>query len=276
MSLSSVFKSAFAVSLLFVSSLCFAQASFTEGGLSGQWYNPSRDGEGLFVEIVDTANGQQISVAWFTYDLNGFQMWLVGNVVLEGNPTSVTIPVVVTNGPKFGQDYDMADLNRVSWGTLTLAFPDCNSGVLSYASSAAGFGSGAINLTRLTNLTQVRCTDAPPPVAGLTPGRWIGSGVCLFVAQDGRSLTAKNSTCDSGRSVDTDIENLVDDQGGLCDVEVETRATIAIVDGSFSFSANGESIVGTFTSETSANGMAQEVESTTCTGPWTVSPDPAQ
>ena len=269
-------RSSIAIIALLASSLCFAQTSFTEGGLSGQWYNPSRDGEGLFVEIVDTANGQQISVAWFTYDLNGFQMWLVGNVVLQGNPTSVTIPVVVTNGPKFGQDYDMADLNRVSWGTLTLAFPDCNSGVLSYASSAAGFGSGAINLTRLTNLTQVRCTNAPPPVGGLTPGRWNGLGVCLFVAQDGRSLTSVNSTCDSGRSVDTDIENQTDDQGGNCDVEVETGATIAIIDGSFSYSQGGESIVGTFTSETSATGVAQEVESTTCTGSWTVSPDPAQ
>ena len=134
MSFNSVFKSAFAVSLLFVSSLCFAQASITEGGVSGQWYNATRDGEGLFVEIVDTGNGgQQISVAWFTYDLDGFQMWLVGNVVLQGDPTSVTIPVVVTNGPKFGQDYNMADLNRVSWGTLMLTFPDCNSALLSYA-----------------------------------------------------------------------------------------------------------------------------------------------
>jgi hypothetical protein len=268
-------QSTVAVIALLISSLCFAQASITEGGVSGQFYNAGRDGEGLFVEIVDTSNGgQQISVAWFTYDLDGFQMWLVGNIVLEGDPTTVTIPVVVTNGPKFGQDYDMADLNRVSWGTLTLTFPDCNSAVLSYASSAPGFGSGAINLTRLTNLTQVRCTDVPPPVAGLTPGRWIGSGVCLFVAQDGRSLTSENSTCDSGRSVDTDIENLVDDQGGSCDVEVETRATIAIIDGSFAYSQGGESIVGTFTSGTSATGIAQEVENTTCTGPWTVSPDP--
>lgn len=277
MSFKRTLRSSIVIIALLASSLCFAQASISEGGVSGQWYNASRDGEGLFVEIVDTGNGgQQISVAWFTYDLDGFQMWLVGNVVLDGDPTSVTIPVVVTNGPKFGQDYDMADLNRVSWGTLMLTFPDCNSAVLSYASSAPGFGSGAINLTRLTKLTQVRCTDAPPPVAGLTPGRWTGSGVCLFVAQDGRSLTSENSTCDSGRSVDTDIENLRDENDGICDVEVETMATIAIVDGSFAYSQGGESIVGTFNSETTATGVAQEVESTTCTGPWTVSPDPAQ
>ena len=265
-----ILQSSIAIIALLASSLCFAQVSFTEGGLSGQWRGASRTGEGLFVEILDTDIGQQIGVAWFTYDLNGFQMWLVGNVVLEGDPTSVTIPLVVTNGPKFGQDYDMADLNRESWGTLTLAFSDCNSGVLSYASSAAGFGSGAIDLIRITNLTQVRCTNTPPPVGGLTPGRWNGPGVCLFVAQDGRSLTSVNSTCDSGRSVDTDIENQTDDQGGNCDVEVETTATIAIIDGSFSYSQGGESIVGTFTSDIAATGVAQEVESTTCTGSWSV------
>jgi hypothetical protein len=73
--------------------------------------------------------------------------------------------------------------------------------------------------------------------------------------------------------VNTDIENQMDENGSSCDVEVETRDTIAIVDGSFAYSQGGESIIGTFTSPTSARGVAQEVESTTCTGEWTISPD---
>jgi hypothetical protein len=253
------------------SSMCFADLDLSDGGASGQWYNPSRDGEGIFVEIIDSDGGQKISVAWFTYDENGNQMWLVGLADLQDDQTAVTIPVVVTSGPKFGPDYDPAAMNRTPWGTLSLNFSTCSAGILSYASSV-GFGSGAINLIRLTSLTQVRCDD-PPPVTGLTPGRWTGSGVCFYVSQDGRSLTSEGSLCSSGRSVNTDIENQIDDQGGNCDVEVETRDTIAIVDGSFAYSRNGESIVGTFTSATSATGVAQEVESTTCTGNWTVSPD---
>jgi hypothetical protein len=259
------------LAMLPVSTLCFADLNLSNGGASGQWYNPSRDGEGIFVEIVDSDGGQKISVAWFTYDDSGNQMWLVGLADLQSGQTSVTIPALVTNGPVFGPDYNPTAVVRTPWGTLTLNFSSCSAGILSYASSV-GFGTGAINLTRLTNLTQVRCDD-PPPVTGLTPGRWTGSGVCLFVSQDGRSLTSEGSICSSSRSVNTDIENQTDENGGNCDVEVETRDTIAIVDGSFAYSRNGESIVGTFTSPTSATGIAQEVESSTCTGNWTISPD---
>jgi hypothetical protein len=258
--------------ILPVSTLCFADVELSNGGASGQWYNPSRDGEGIFVEIVESNGDQKISVAWFTYDNTGFQMWLVGVAELQAGQTVVTIPVAVTDGPKFGPDYDPAAVNRTPWGTLTLNFSSCSAGILSYASSV-GFGSGAINLTRLTNLTQVRCDD-PPPVTRLTPGRWTGSGVCIFVSQDGRSLTSEGSICSSSRSVNTDIDNQRDENGSICDVEVETRDTIAIVDGSFAYSRNGESIVGTFTSPTSATGVAQEVETSTCTGNWTISPDP--
>lgn len=260
----------FIVTLL-VSSFCVADVALRSGGVSGQWYNPAREGEGLFVEIVEAGANQQFAVSWFTYDESGNQMWLVGNVVMEGDPTSIVVPVVVTNGPMFGPDYDPSVLNRTSWGTLTLNFPSCTTGLLSYASSV-GFGSGAINLSRLTSLTQVQCNE-PPPVTGLTPGRWTGSGVCIFVSEDGRSLTPEGSTCDSSRSVDTDIENQMDENGSNCDVEVETRHTIAIIDGSFAYSLNGQSIIGTFTSPTSATGFAQEVEGSTCTGQWTVSPD---
>jgi hypothetical protein len=265
-------SSAIAIIAVLVSSMCIAQVSLTDGGTSGSWYNPARDGEGIFVEIVQAGDGSRISVAWFTYDPDGFQMWLSGAADLVGNPTSVSIPVQVTNGPKFGTAYDPNDLNRDTWGTVTLAFNTCSTGLLSYASSSPDFGSGGINLTRLTTLEQVRCTE-PPPVTGLTPGRWTGSGVCFYVSQDGRSLTSEGSICSSGRSVDTDIEAQRDENGAICDVEVETRDTIVIIDGSFAYSRGGESITGTFTSPTSATGVAQEVESSTCTGQWTVSPD---
>jgi hypothetical protein len=262
---------------ILVSSVCFAQASITEGGVSGQWYNPNRDGEGLFVEIVDSGNAQQISVAWFTYDMDGFQMWLVGNVALEGNPTSVTIPVIVTNGPKFGPDYDKEALNRTSWGTLTLTFADCTTGLLSYASST-GFGSGAVDLIRLTNLTQVRCTDPvqPPSGSGITPGRWSGPQVCFYVAPDGRTLTSEGSTCDEGNAFDSDIDSTLEDNTP-CDAEVECRGVIAIVDGSFSCTGHndkGQIAVGSFWNPTNAAGTAQETEvPSVCTAQWKATPD---
>ena len=267
-------SSVFAVIAILVSSMCFAQVNISEGGISGQWYNPSRDGEGLFVEVVDTNSGQQISVSWFTYDLDGFQMWLVGNVAIQANQTSVTIPVFVTNGPKFGPDYDPADIMRATWGTLTLVFDTCSTGLLAYESSVAGFGSGGIELTRLTSLTQVRCTEPPPPSgSGITPGRWTGSQVCFNVSADGRTLTSEGSLCDNGRAFDSDIDTVRED-GTPCDAEVQCQGVIAIVDGSFSCTSSGEIAVGTFLSPTSAAGVAQETEtSSVCIAEWTATPD---
>jgi len=266
-------SSIIAVVAMFFSSMCFAQVSLTEGGASGSWYNPSRDGEGIFLEIVRTSGVPRITVAWFTYDPHGFQMHLTGAADLVDNPTSITIPVQVTNGPKFGAAYDPNDLNRNTWGTITLAFDTCSTGVLAYLPSSPDFDNGGITLTRLTNLEQVRCTE-PPPVTGPTSQRWSGPGVCFNVSADGRTLTSEGSTCNNGRAFDSDIDSVNSVTGVACDAEVQCQGVIAIVDGSFSCTSSGEIAVGTFTSNTSASGAAQEAElSGVCLGQWTAAPD---
>lgn len=262
---------------LLISGVCFAQVDISSGGVSGQWFNPSRDGEGIFLEVVRTDTGQQVSVSWFTYDTEGFQLWLVGNVVISGETNSVNIPVAVTGGPKFGDAYNPDDLQRVSWGTLALTFNSCDSGLLSYTSSADGFGTGAIELTRLTSLTQVQCTNPPPPSGtGITPGRWTGQGVCFNVSEDGRTVTVEGSLCDGGRSAfDSDI-NSVDQNGTQCDAEVECPGTYAIINNGFSCSnkEGREIAVGSFVNGMSAAGAAQETEGeSVCTANWTAAPD---
>jgi hypothetical protein len=266
-------SSAIAVIAVLVSSTCFAQVNLPEGGASGHWYNPARDGEGIFVEIIQAGSGSSITVGWYTYDLDGFQMWLTGTVALEANSTSATIPVVVTNGPNFGTAYDPTDLAKTTWGTLTLVFDSCSTGLLSYLPSSPDFGTGAITLTRLTNLEQVRCTE-PPPVTGPTSQRWSGPGVCFNVSADGRTLTSDGSTCDNGRAFDSDIDSVNSVNGDPCDAEVQCQGVIAIVDGSFSCTSTGEIAFGTFTSNTSASGAAQEAETVgVCLGEWTATPD---
>jgi hypothetical protein len=269
-------SSTIAVIAMFFSSMCFAQISLTEGGASGSWYNLARDGEGIFVEIVKTGGVPRISVAWFTYDQQGFQMWLSGAGELTSNQTTVTLSVQVTNGPKFGSAYNPLDLIRQDWGTITLAFNTCGSGVLSYASSVEGFGTGGIDLSRLTNLEQVRCTEPPPPVgAGIAPGKWQGPQVCFFVAPDGRTLTSEGSTCEGGNAFVANIDSMLED-GGACVAEVECRGVIAIVDGSFSCTGDSDEnqiAVGSFWNPTNAAGTAQETESSgVCTAQWKAVP----
>ena len=262
------------IASILVSTTGLAQLEFGNGGVSGQWYNPSRNNEGIYLEVIRTDSGQQVSVAWFTYDTEGFQMWLIGNVAINGDETTVNIPVIVTTGGKFGPNFNPDDVQRGTWGTVTLTFENCNSGLLSYASSVEGFGTGAIELTRLTSLTQVQCDDPPPPSGtGITPGRWTGPGVCFNVSQDGRTLTSEGSSCDNGRAFDSDIDS-TNSNGQPCDAEVQCQGVIAIVDGSFSCTSSGEIAVGSFLSDSSAAGAAQEIETPeVCQAEWTASPE---
>lgn len=44
-----------------------ANLLLAEGGATGSWFNPDRNGEGIFLEIVESGdNGRAISVAWYT------------------------------------------------------------------------------------------------------------------------------------------------------------------------------------------------------------------
>jgi len=220
---------------LLISSNALADLTLADGGASGQWFNASRDGEGIYVEIVAAGSGTQISAAWFTYDQNGDQMWLVGNKSINQTQTIVTFPVFVLDGPVFRPNYDLDDVNRVEWGTLTLSFPSCNDALLTYASTT-GFG-----------------TDTIP-----------------------QTLTQVGSACDLEKAVD--IQGIPGETpvGENCNVDAECVGVIAIVNGSFDcFSeVNNERVVGSFTSENNASGMAQESAAfdSVCTGAWTATP----
>jgi hypothetical protein len=256
--------------LILTSTSALADLILADGGASGQWFNLSRDGEGIYFEIVD---GGTVSVAWFTYDMDGNQMWLSGAIDISDSATSVAIPVSVTDGPVFGPDYDPDDLNSELWGTLTLNFPDCDTGLLSYASST-GFGQDTISLIRLTDLEQVRCTE-PPPTPTITPGRWTGEGVCFYVGPDGDRITELDSTCDGGQAFDSNLDG-ISSEGEDCGAEVECEGGWAIVDGAFYCTSSNEIAVGSFISDSEAAGLAQESEGpfdATCTAAWTATPD---
>ena len=257
--------------LLLTSTSALADLVLADGGASGQWFNSSRDGEGIYFEIVD---GGMVSVAWFTYDMDGNQMWLTGATDISDSATTVAVPVTVTDGPVFGPDYDPDDLNSELWGTLTLNFPDCDTGLLSYASST-GFGQDTISLIRLTNLEQVRCEE-PPAVPELTPGTWRGEGVCFNVSLDGKTLTEVGSECDGGQSFDSNVDGRTP-AGESCNATAECEDTWAIVNGAFGCGSDtgDERVVGAFISTTEAAGLAQESEAfdSVCTGPWLATPD---
>ena len=121
-------------------------------GQSGSWYDPSRNGEGLFLQVLSNTKAV---VYWFTYDTEGNQLWMTGVGIIEGE--KITFPELVSPfGGKFGPDFDPDEVSYPVWGSLKFKFSDCDSAEVEYSGPKA-FGSGDLDVVRLTSLWGLGC-----------------------------------------------------------------------------------------------------------------------
>lgn len=121
-------------------------------GLSGSWFDPSHDGEGYALQILE--DGRAV-VFWFSYDKTGKRRWFYG--VGEFKEGKWTFPdMLTTAGGIFGDTFDPNTVKQTSWGSLELTL-ECESGTASYTSTDEGFGNGTLQLTRLTVLDSLVC-----------------------------------------------------------------------------------------------------------------------
>jgi hypothetical protein len=129
-------------------------SSFTiTPGITGSWFDRTREGEGFNVEIIGEALDPQLLAYFYTYDDTGNQMWLTG--VAAANGDTAVVPMTVTSGAVFGDDFKPADVDEEAWGTITFTFSSCDLGTAAYTST--NFGSGSFNIKRLTTVTGVNC-----------------------------------------------------------------------------------------------------------------------
>lgn len=120
--------------------------------ISGAWYDPSHDGEGWLLELL--SDGRAL-LAWFTYDPDGRQAWFYNVGAVAGD--SITVDLLIPSGTDFGPGFDPEGVSLPPWGTVTMSFTDCESGTLSYDSALEGYGTGELQLTRLTRLAGTDC-----------------------------------------------------------------------------------------------------------------------
>ena len=199
---------AFSCLLLFAGNVQ-ADLVLANGQATGQWYNPDRDGEGFYVEIINTGGNLQISVAMYSYDDQGNQLWVIGNVPISETATSVAVPVFLVEGPVWGAGYDKDDRDIQDFGTITVRFPTCDSALFAIQTNPAStnLASGQYSLVRLTDIVGIECTDPPPPVDGrVAGGLWTGPGVCFFVNEDG-SRIIESDLCD-GKAFEAEIPGI--------------------------------------------------------------------
>ncbi len=117
--------------------------------ISGLWYNASQSGHGLQIEVIDIVGVPSVYASWYTY-LDGQPRWVTGIGSIENN--RVIIDAIITDGAGHPPDFQASDVNRRSWGTMVLEFSDDGNGLLSWLSTEAGFGTGAMPITRLTSI----------------------------------------------------------------------------------------------------------------------------
>ena len=123
-----------------------------DGSFSGTWYDPTRDGEGLMLEVTSDRRGDpMVVVTMYSYaaDASGNQMWLIGNGPVVGD--TAIVEMFVTNGAQFGAGFNPDDVVRTHWGQLQLTFTDCGTAVLRFTAKDPAFGMGQMDLVRLTH-----------------------------------------------------------------------------------------------------------------------------
>ena len=219
-----------------------ADLNLANGSATGQWYNPARDGEGFYVEVIGEGENLQIAVAMYSYNEQGNQLWLVGNAPIEDGDIGAEVPVFLIEGPVWGTAYDPADRNTTEFGSIVVRFPTCNTALFNVNSNVQGLESGSYSLSRLTEIVGMDCVEPPPPDTqpppspgtDITSGLWSGDGVCFFVNSEGTKIV-ESDQCEQGKSFSGDIPGVEVDidgklEGDVCDSNVACGAAWDIYD----------------------------------------------
>ena len=123
-----------------------------EALLSGSWYDPTHDGEGYIVEVLEDGRGVAF---WFSFDAEGSRRWFYdAGQIIDGK--LVFDEMFTTSGGIFGPEFNPETVERTPWGSLELDL-DCNGGTATYSSTEEGFGAGVLNVVRLTNVMGLGC-----------------------------------------------------------------------------------------------------------------------
>jgi hypothetical protein len=121
----------------------------TAGGFPGPdpnytdiWWNPAESGWGAFI----THQGDNLFLAWFTYDVDGRPLWFVGSNLVKTGNGSYSGALYRTRGPAWNTTpWNGASVSVQPVGSATLVFSDPSNATFTYSAQGT---SGAKSLTR--------------------------------------------------------------------------------------------------------------------------------
>ncbi|HET9485731.1 MAG TPA: hypothetical protein VFO79_17340 [Xanthomonadales bacterium] len=121
---------------------------------SGTWFNTAQGGHGLMVQVSGTGAERRLLAVWYAHARTQ-QRWLIGDGPIVGD--SATLSMITTRGGAFGTAFDPDTVVREPWGTLTFRAIDADHARIEWSSTVEGFGSGALDLSRLTLVRGLAC-----------------------------------------------------------------------------------------------------------------------
>jgi len=125
-------------------------------GMTGTWFVPDQSGHGFTIEVLP-GKPLQMLVSWFVFEPQGGHAWIIAQGPIDGARAVLRGNRVTGSGGRFPPNFDAAGVRADPWGTLTLAFGDCNHGRVEWDSTAPGYGYGIVNIERLTLPAGLTC-----------------------------------------------------------------------------------------------------------------------
>lgn len=142
-----------------------------QGGHSGGWYNMGQSGHGVFAEVIDdpsSPTGKRMVLAWYAF-FQGQQIWIlaVGDVLQDAEGQAAVMTAWIYEGNAFPPNFDAAQTEEITWGEIRMYFLGCEDAVLEWDSVIEGYGSGSLEVQRLTTISGTTCDPElggqPPP-----------------------------------------------------------------------------------------------------------------
>lgn len=125
-------------------------------GMTGSWFNGGQPGQGFSLQVLP-GEPLQMTAAWFVFAPEGGQTWIVGQGPVTGRRAVLQGYRMAGAGGRFPPAFDQANVHAEPWGTLTFTFSECNQGRVTWSSSVPGYGSGSMELMRLTQPAGLTC-----------------------------------------------------------------------------------------------------------------------
>lgn len=141
--------------LMLFASTALPAATPVQPGTTGAWFDPTRSGQGLVLEVVNGNNGRELLAFWFTFDNTGAQRWALGQAQAVGNRVSLNF--LRAEGPRFMVPAPGNQPSMPPFGTGEIEFLSCDTARFSYATP---FGTGTIDLVRLTRIEGQSCSSS--------------------------------------------------------------------------------------------------------------------